>query len=365
MTIATQPVSSPIPPDASGSGLPADEDHEQVVIRQDPETGLRYIVAVHSTVLGPSLGGMRLKRYPGGLREALEDVMGLARTMTLKASAAGLDLGGGKSVMIDDGRTDMRRARLEGAARTIESLEGAYITAEDIGTTCADMDYMARFTRFCVGRSRDKGGGGDPSPVTAETVFQAILRGLQAHDGSAELDGRRVGVVGLGKVGGRLAARLAEAGAHVVACDLDDGRCREFASEHGAEIVPSAEAVLGLELDVLAPCAAGGLIDEALARSIDVGVVAGAANNPLTSPEVAHTLMDRGILYVPDFLANCGGLIHVSNEWYRGAGPSEAERIARAMERLDQAIAVAAAEGSTPLEVAERQALERVESARP
>jgi valine dehydrogenase (NAD+) len=357
MTIATQPVSTPIP-------AITDDDHEQVVIRQDPETGLRFIVAVHSTVLGPSLGGMRVKRYPGGLREALDDVMGLARTMTLKASAAGLDLGGGKSVMIDDGRTDMRRARLEGAARTIEALDGAYITAEDIGTTCADMDYVSRFTRFCVGRSRENGGGGDPSPVTAETVFQAIRRGLEAYDGSDALEGRRVGVIGLGKVGGRLAARLAEAGARVVACDLDDACCDRLAEEHGAQIAPSAEAIMALEMDVLAPCAAGGLIDDALARSIEVGVVAGAANNPLTSPKVARTLMERGILYVPDFLANCGGLIHVSGEWYGGAGPSEGERIARAMERLDSAIAAAEAEGSTPLEVAERQALERVEAAR-
>src|SRR5918992_278196 len=300
MTIATQPVSKRIQ-------ATADDDHEQVVIRQDPETGLRFIVAVHSTVLGPSLGGMRVKRYPGGLREALDDVMGLARTMTLKASAAGLDLGGGKSVMIDDGRAEMRRARLEGAAHTIESLNGAYITAEDIGTTCADMDYVARFTRFCVGRSRENGGRGDPSPVTAETVFQAIQRGLEAHDGSGELDGRRVGVVGLGKVGGRLAARLVDAGARVVACD---------------------------------------------------------PNNPLTSRKVARTLMERGILYVPDFLANCGGLIHVSGEWYGDKGRSEEERIARAMDRLDQAIAAAASEGSTPLEVAERQALERVEAER-
>ena len=152
----------------------ADDDHEQIVIRQDRETGLRFIVAVHSTVLGPALGGMRLKRYPGGLREALEDVMGLARTMTLKASAAGLDLGGGKAVMIDDGRPELREARLEGAARVIDGLDGAYITAEDIGTTTADMDHMARFTRFVVGRSVSNGGGGDPSPVTAETVFQAM-----------------------------------------------------------------------------------------------------------------------------------------------------------------------------------------------
>jgi valine dehydrogenase (NAD+) len=362
MTIATQPVSTPTA--RASTLLAGTDDHEQVVIRQDAKTGLRFIVAVHSTVLGPALGGMRVKRYPGGLREALDDVMKLARTMTLKASAAGLDLGGGKAVMIDDGRSELRKARLEGAAHAIDALNGDYITAEDIGTTCADMDYVARFTRFCVGRSRDNGGGGDPSPVTAETVLQAIGRGLLAHDGSGDLDGRRVGIVGLGKVGGDLAARLATAGARIVACDIESERCERFAAEHGVEIVPSTQALMGLELDVLAPCATGGLIDEAVARSIDVHIVAGAANNPLTSPKVARVLADRDILYVPDFLANCGGLIHVAGEWYGGTGPSEGERIARAMDRLDVAIATAAAEGSTPLEVAERQALERVDAAR-
>jgi valine dehydrogenase (NAD+) len=357
MTIATQP------PPGANIAL-ADDDHEQIVIRQDPATGLRFIVAVHSTVLGPSLGGMRLKRYPGGLREALEDVMGLARTMTLKASAAGLELGGGKAVMIDDDRADQRAARLEGAARVIEGLEGAYITAEDIGTTTADMDHLSRFTRFAVGRSRDNGGGGDPSPVTAETVFQAMRRGLDAATGSDELQGRRVGVVGLGKVGSVLAARLAQAGARVVACDLDAERCGRLAPEHGLEIAPSAEAVLASELDVLAPCAAGGLIDDALARALDCRVIAGAANNPLSDRAVARTLMERDILYVPDFLANCGGLIHVSTEWYGDRGPAEADSIAIAMERLELAFETAAAEGTPPIEVAERQALERVEAAR-
>jgi glutamate dehydrogenase/leucine dehydrogenase len=150
----------------------------------------------------------------------------------------------------------------------------------------------------------------------------------------------------------------------VVVCDLDARRCERFVGEHGGEVAPSAEAMLALELDVLAPCAAGGMIDDALARSIACRVVVGAANNPLTGREVARTLMRRGILYVPDFLANCGGLIHVSSEWYCRRGPSEAELIGRAMERLECAIAIAEAEGSTPLEVAERQALERVEAAR-
>jgi glutamate dehydrogenase/leucine dehydrogenase len=359
MTIATtRSLPAPTPP------VLRDDDHEQIVVRQDPATGLRFAVAVHSTVLGPALGGLRLKRYAGGLREALDDVMGLARTMTLKASAAGLNLGGGKAVMIDDGRDDLRDARLEEAARVIDALGGAYITAEDIGTTTADMDHIAQFTSYCVGRSVENGGAGDPSPVTAQTVFEAIRRGLLAHDRSDALEDRRIGVIGLGKVGGELAARLVAAGARVIACDLDLDRSERFADEHHAELSPSAEAILSMELDVLAPCAAGGLIDEAMAHSIEAGVVAGAANNQLTSRAVARTLMGRGILYVPDFLANCGGLIHVSGEWYRdGGGEAEAGRIERAMDNLDRAIATAAAEGLTPLEVAERQALERIASA--
>jgi glutamate dehydrogenase/leucine dehydrogenase len=267
--------------------------------------------------------------------------------------------------MIDDGQAGQRQARLEAAARVIDELGGAYITAEDIGTSTADMDHVARFTPFCVGRSVENGGTGDPSPVTAGTVFEAIRRGLAAHQGSDELDQRRIGVIGVGKVGGELAARLDAAGASVVACDLDPERCDRMAAEHGVEIAPSAEAILAMELDVLAPCAAGGLIDDALAHSIEARVVAGAANNPLTSRAVARTLMRRGILYVPDFLANCGGLIHVSGEWYGdGGGAPEQQRIERAMESLDRAIATAESEGVTPLEVAERQALERLEAAR-
>src|SRR5215218_381482 len=266
MTIATRHVAP--------TAIPmADDDHEQVVIRQDKETGLRLIIAVHSTVLGPALGGLRLKRYPGGLMEALADVMGLARTMTLKASAAGLALGGGKAVMIDDGTPGLREARLVEAAGVIHELGGAYVTAEDIGTTTADMDLMSRHTPYVVGRSVERGGGGDPSPVTAETVFRATACGLRATTGSDDATGRRVGVIGLGKVGYALAARLASAGAEVVACDLDAGRAEAFATEHGGVVAPSAESVLAMDLDVIAPCAAGGMIDDALARSLECRVV--------------------------------------------------------------------------------------------
>lgn len=341
-----------------------DDDHERVVIRQDPATGMRLIVAIHSTVLGPALGGLRLRAYRGGLRDALDDVLALARTMTLKASAAGLDLGGGKAVMIDEGDHVLREARFQAAAEVIEGLAGEYITAEDIGTTTADMDVMAERTRFVVGRSIERGGAGDPSPSTAATVFRAMGCALAAACGSPTVEGRRIGVVGLGKVGGALAASLAGAGARVVATDLDGERTERFAEEHGGEIAPSAEALFGMELDVLAPCAAGGLIDEAIAGAIDCRVVCGAANNPLTNRAVGRRLAARGILCVPDFLANCGGLIHVDAEW-QGYRPDLVQTgVERAMDRLDQALLIARSGEVTPLEAAERQALERVDAAR-
>lgn len=347
---------------AAGEG---DDPHEHVVIRQDPATGLRLIVAVHSTVLGPALGGMRLRSYPGGLREALDDVLGLARTMTLKASAAGLDLGGGKAVMIDDGQAGLRSERLRAAASVIESLGGSYITAEDAGTTTDDMDLLSEHTRFVVGRSSARGGAGDPSPTTAATVQRAMVRALESSTGSDELDGRRIGVVGVGKVGGTLAARLSAAGAEVVATDLDAARVERLADEYGVSPKASAESVLGMELDVLSPCANGGLIDARIAGGLRSGVVCGAANNPLTGHAAARALAARGILYVPDFLANCGGLIHVAAEWRGYEQRLVDEGIERAMARLEEALAAGAAtRGETPLEAAERQALERVRRAR-
>jgi glutamate dehydrogenase/leucine dehydrogenase len=335
-------------------------DHERVVIRQDAETGLRMVIAVHSNVLGPALGGMRLRAYPGDLPEALDDVLKLARTMTLKASAAGLDLGGGKAVMLDDGRSELREARMRVAAELVNELGGAYITAEDIGTTTADMDFISKHTRWVVGRSEANGGRGDPSPVTAETVKRSMERGLAAATGSPALDGRSVGVVGVGKVGEPLARKLAAAGARVIAFDVDAARLKGLADEGVVEAAPSAEAIFASELDVLAPCAAGGAVDEHVACK----VVCGAANNPLASNEVATQLASRGVLYVPDFLANCGGLINCSAELMR-AGDSEVDaHIATAMSRLDDALEEARRTGEPPAAVAERHALERVERAR-
>ena len=341
-------------------GPEGDPDHERVVIRQDARTGLRLAIAVHSTALGPALGGMRLRAYPGAIAEALDDVLALARTMTLKASAAGLDLGGGKAVMVDDGNAELRDARMRAAAEAIDELGGAYITAEDIGTTTADMDLMSRHTRWVVGRSEGNGGRGDPSPVTAETVLRATERGLAAATGSPDLDGRVVGVIGLGKVGAPLARKLAARGARVVAADIDEQRVLTLEGEGVVASATSPEILLRQELDVLAPCAAGGSIDEHVACR----VVCGAANNPLASPGVAAALAARGVLYVPDFLANCGGLINVATEWKRGGDADVEAHIATAMERLDAALVEARRTGEPPAAVAERQALERVDAAR-
>jgi leucine dehydrogenase len=249
---------------------------------------------------------------------------------------------------------------MRAAAEAVEELGGAYITAEDIGTTTADMDLMSRHTRWVVGRSEAGGGRGDPSPVTAETVLRSMERGLAAATGSPDLDGRTVAVIGVGKVGAPLARKLAGAGARVIAFDVDAARLAALADENVVEPAPSAEDLLAREVDVLAPCAAGGAIDE----HVSCQVVCGAANNPLVSADVAARLASRGVLYVPDFLANCGGLIHCSAEWERAAGAEVEAHVATAMGRLDDALDESRRTGEPPAAVAERQALERVAHAR-
>jgi glutamate dehydrogenase/leucine dehydrogenase len=368
---ATVVASTPLAPPAAL----APDGHERVVITQDPDTGLRLLVAVHSTVLGPALGGLRLRSYAGGLHAALDDVLALARTMTFKAAAAGLDLGGGKAVVIDDGRmppgSDLRAARLEAAGHAIDELGGVYVTAEDVGTTIEDMEAIARGTRFVVGRSPEAGGGGDPSPVTAATVLAAIWIALASPAAGAaashalspdSLTGARVGVVGLGKVGGVLADRLVSAGAEVLAFDVDPERLAT-AQKHGIEPASSLGHLLAAPLDVLAPCALGGLIDGEVASALRCRVVCGAANNPLATPAVATALAAREILYVPDFLANCGGLIHVAAEW-EGTGAAGVQRLlTRAATQLERVLAEAAAEEVTPQAAAERVAVERLADA--
>lgn len=357
--------------DSRATGGPAaggrEREHERVVVEKDPATGLRLIVAIHSTALGPALGGMRLRPYPGGVADAFADALALARTMTLKASAAGLDFGGGKAVLIDDGLmppgSELRAERLAAAAGVVDRLGGAYVTAEDIGTTTADMDLMAGLTDHVVGCSPQAGGAGDPSPVTAEGVARAIRSGLREATGSPELDGRSAGIVGLGKVGGRLAQILTGAGARVVAYDLDRDRLARAADELGVVAAESADAVVHAHVDVHCPCAAGGMLDAGLAAAVPAAVVCGAANNPL-GPGAADVLARRGVVSVPDFLANCGGLIHVAADRVGYDRTLVDTGLDRAMARLDDAFAAARDGSITPAAAAEAQALARVYRAR-
>jgi leucine dehydrogenase len=307
---------------------------------------------------------MRIRSYAGGLSDALDDALRLSRAMTLKASAAGLDLGGGKAVIVDDGCAELRRPRLAALGREIERLEGAYITAEDIGTTTEDMDFVATHTAYVVGRSQADGrGGGDPSPDTAATVLGATEAALEALSGDGDPHGIAVGVIGLGKVGGRLAEWLRERGAQVCGFDPDPAT-RERMAALGVEIVDDPAELFERELHVLSPCAIGGMIDEDVAGRVRCRIVCGAANNPLTGAAAAELLRARGILYVPDFLANCGGLIHADGE--RRAEHDAAAldgALLAARRRTATVLAEAIETDRSPYDVAEEHAVARVRAA--
>lgn len=296
----------------------SDRPHEQIVHCEDPDTGLRAIIAIHSTVLGPALGGTRFYAYDDE-GQALDDVLRLSRGMTYKAAVAGVDLGGGKAVIIGDPATVKSDALLAAYGRFVDSLGGRYITAADVGTNASDLDIVGRYTAHAVGRTAAAGGSGDSSPLTSRGVFQAMRAGAEKLWGKAGLDGRTVGVEGLGKVGYHLVALLAADGARVVVSDVDpaavDRVVRDFPDTY------AAGNVLATPLDVYAPCALGGTLTEETVRTLDAQMVCGAANNQLALPEVERALIDRGITWVPDFVANAGGLIQVSGE-VDGADPA-------------------------------------------
>jgi len=338
-------------------------EHERVHLIRDADSRLCAVIAIHSTALGPALGGLRIRRYEQDVPEALDDALRLSRAMTLKSAAAGLDRGGGKAVVVDDGRAELRGPRLVALAREIERLGGDYITAEDIGTTTADMDLIAEHTSYVVGRNRHGGVCGDPSPETARTVLGAIEAALSTLDGDECLAGRTVGVIGVGKVGSAIVRSLLRAGARVIAFDPDT-TAAQWARAVGVDLAESTEQLLRFELDVLCPCAVGGLIDEGLARQLRCRIVCGCANNQLATDDTARVLADRGILYVPDFLANCGGLIHADAE-RRGAGPDEVRlRVADAKRRLRAVLIEARQTRRIPEIVAEEHAWARIEASR-
>lgn len=328
-------------------------DHEEVVVRLGRRSGLYTFVAVHSTVRGPSLGGCRMRAYDDS-RDALRDVLRLSRAMTFKAAVADLPLGGGKGViMLSPGERISPRRRsdaLRDFGDAVESLDGRYITAEDVGTGSRDMGVIAERTRHVAGLPRRRGGSGDPSPLTALGVESAIRACCERVFGSDSLRGRTLAVIGLGHVGSRVARRCVRAGARLVLSDIDP-RKRRLADELGAGWTTAGEA-LEADVDVLVPCALGGILDPITVPRLRCRIIAGAANNQLASEQVADLLAARQILWAPDFVVNAGGIINIAEEQHGYVASAARRRVRRIGEILLHIFEQADATATTPLTAA-------------
>ncbi|UGQ15074.1 NAD-binding protein [Yinghuangia sp. ASG 101] len=332
--------------------------HEQVVFCQDEATGLRAVIAVYSTALGPSLGGTRFHPYATE-DAAVEDVLNLAKGMAYKNALAGLDHGGGKAVIIGDPARDKTEALLRAYGRFVQSLGGRYITACDVGTYVEDMDVVARECRFVTGRSPDSGGAGDSSVLTAFGVFQGMLASAEHRWGDPTLRGRRVGVAGVGKVGRHLVAHLLEDGADVVITDVDPAAVDRVRAAHPTVAVATdTDALIRDSLDVYAPCALGGALDDATVQVLTASIVCGAANNQLAHPGVDKSLADRGVLYAPDYVVNAGGVIQVADELH-GFDFDRAKRKAAGIRATTAKVFELAAEEGVPPAVAADRLAER------
>ena len=333
-------------------------EYEQVVFCHDAATGLRAIVAIHSTALGPSLGGTRFYPYPAE-DDALEDVLRLARGMTYKSAAAGLDLGGGKAVIIGDPGVDKSEAMLRVYGRFVGSLGGRYITAEDVGTTQADMDTIFRETRHVTGVSRVLGGSGDPSAATAYGVWWAMKAVLEALDGTAELAHRHILISGVGKVGTSLVRHLVEERARVTVTDVSEAALQRVRRDFDVEVAPPDEAHT-VACDVYSPCALGAVLNRDTIPELKCRAVVGSANNQLAEPGCASRLEERGILYAPDFIVNAGGVINIAEELTGYHRERAYANIRRIFETTKRVIDDARAAGTTTAAAAEAIAERRI-----
>ena len=337
--------------------------HEQVVVCQDEHSGLRAIVAIHSTARGPALGGTRFHPYASDL-DALRDVLNLARGMSYKAAMAGLDLGGGKAVIIGDPHTDKTPQLLRAYGRFVQSLGGRYYTACDVGTYSEDMDVIAEECRFVTGRTVGQGGAGDSSVLTAYGVFQGMRAAAAAVWGSPSLSGRTVGVAGVGKVGRHLVTHLVEDGADVVVTDVFEPAVRAVLEAHPeVRTVTDTEALVAGPLDVYAPCALGDALTDEVVAVLRARVVCGAANNQLSHAGVEKQLDDRGILYAPDYVVNAGGLIQVADELHGFDFDRARERASHIFDTTREVFALAARDGVPPAVAADRIAEQRMAEA--
>ena len=288
-------------------------DHEQVVFCQDNATGLKAIIAIHNTVLGPGLGGTRVWNYASDA-DAINDVLRLSRGMTYKAAISGLNLGGAKAVIIGDASVIKTEALMRKFGRFVENLNGKYITAEDVNTTTKDMEYVHMETEHVVGLPESMGGGGDPSPVTAYGVYMGMKASVKHVYGNDSLSGKKIAIQGIGKVGGHLLEHLHKEGAQLFITDINEEVLAHYAKELGATVVKGSE-IYGLDVDIFAPCALGAILNTDNINQLKCKVIAGAANNQLADENIhGPMLLEKGIAYAPDFLINAGGLINVYQE---------------------------------------------------
>lgn len=337
------------------------EGYEQVVFCQDTATGLRAIVAIHSTSLGPALGGTRFYPYPDE-DAALEDVLRLARGMTFKAAVAGLDLGGGKAVVLGNPATDKSEGLLRAYGRFVDSLGGRYVTAEDVGTTQADMDLIRRETEHVTGVSVELGGSGDPSAATAFGLLSAMKAVGQRLWGSTTLTGRRIVVSGVGKVGSNLVRHLVEEKAHVIVADVVPAAVERVVQAYGVESTPVEEAH-ALPCDIFSPCALGAVLNPVTIPELRCEGIVGSANNQLADPSCGKLLAEAGICYGPDYVVNAGGLINIAEELSpRGYHRDRAyAAVAGIFHTTGMVLDTAVSEGITTAEAADRVAERRMD----
>jgi len=327
-------------------------NHEQVVFIADADTGLRAVIAVHNTTLGPALGGCRMYPYASD-DDAIRDVLRLSHGMTYKAAMAGVHLGGGKSIIIGDPRSAKTEALLRSMGRAIRELGGRYIAGEDMGTDPADMRVLRRETVSVSCLDVQDGGYGDPSPMTALGVVQAIRAALVEQRGSPSTAGVTVAIQGVGNVGLNLCRLLTEAGAKLVVCDSYAPSAQRAADVYNALVV-GPEEIYSSAADIFAPCAVGGTLNPGTIPRLKATIVAGAANNQLADEDCARRLYERGILYVPDFVANGGGLIACAAEWYKTGSQKIEADVRKLYETCLSVLQTAAAENTYPVVVANR-----------
>lgn len=336
--------------------------HEQVVLCSDPRSGLRAIIGIHDTTLGPALGGTRMWKYASDA-DAITDALRLSRGMTYKAAVAGLNLGGGKAVILGDSRTEKSEALFRAYGRFVNTLGGKYITAEDVGTSVQDMEYIRMETRFVTGVG-GHGGSGDPSPFTALGVYCGVKAAAHAQYGSDSLSGKRIVVQGAGNVARHLTHHLVKDGAKVFVTDIFEDKARALCAEAGAEYI-APDDVYGFDCDILSPNALGAIINDDTIGQLRCSVVAGGANNQLKDERVhGEALKQKGILYAPDYVINAGGLINVSSEIENWSVDQVTRKVEGIYDTLVKIFATAKSEGILTVDASNRIAEERIAKVR-